>query len=782
MRDKRYCFAGMPATQRATRGNQARTSTLRCRAFAVAASGILAASVAAFSTVTSGDPPPADVGIKTLSSRADLVSGGDALVQITLKHENRNHPVSIILNGYDVASAFRPGDAPDTMTGLVTGLNLGKNTLQVQGNGSSGLKNASLEITNYPITGPIISGPHEVPYICTTEDFQIYSGVLGLLVPDTTTFGPSLDADCSAATKITYLYMPVGGTTLVPLPSTSSLPADVAKTTTTTGETVNFVVRVETSTINRGIYQSTILHDPTSDPAPNWFSPPRGWNKRLIAIEGAGCPGGWYFQGTEGGSLTDLPLLDASLFSPTLLGEGYALFGNTLQNASQSCNQVLSGETAMMGKEHFIKSFGVPFYTVSIGGSGGSYGSSQLVDALPGLFDGVFITAVFPDPLGIAFSGADGHLLTHYFTVTNPTGFTIAQQIAVSGYKTSSSPLLPQQAWYDAANQSGRIDPVPGRVDVAGYVSATFSPVVPVSLQYNPVTNPHGARPTVFDISRNIYGVNPTTGFALRPFDNVGVQYGLAALNAGQITVMQFLALNQFIGGYDQDFNYVPNRVVGDAGAILRMGQSGLQLGGNGGLASIPVFVYGYYDDDSGYHYQWHRFAMRARMAQANGNADNYVMWRGAAVPLETAFSTFVQWMETVAADQSDRSQREKVIADKPLMAVDGCWSSATNFIAEPQTFSSLPDSQCNTLFPSYAFPRYIAGGPVAANITKCQLKALDPNDYTVPFTSEELSQLQQIFPNGVCDWSLPGVNQTGVIPWASFGPSPDNLVFDITK
>ena len=338
------------------------------------------------------------------------------------------------------------------------------------------------------------------------------------------------------------------------------------------------------------------------------------------------------------------------------------------------------------------------------------------------------------------------------------------------------------QAFIDAANQSGRIDPVPGRVDIPGYNSAVWNPVVPVSLRYNPVTNPLGARPTLFDVSRNMYGVNATTGFALRPVDNVGVQYGLAALNAGQITTTQFLNLNQFIGGYDQDFNYVPNRAVGDAGAILRGQQSGLQVGGNGGLASIPVFDFGAYNDTSGYHYQWFHFAMRDRMAQANGNADNHVMWRGSAVPFETAFSTFVQWVEAVAADDSDRSQREKVIADKPPMGVDGCWSSATNFIAEPQTFSRLPNSQCNTLFPSYAFPRYVAGGPLAANKMKCQLKPVDLNDYQVNFTSAELTRLHNVFPNGVCDWSKPGVNQTGVVTWASFGPSPDNLVFDITK
>ena len=59
--------------------------------------------------------------------------------------------------------------------------------------------------------------------------------------------------------------------------------------------------------------------------------------------------------------------------------------------------------------------------------------------------------------------------------------------------------------------------------------------------------NPKGARPTIFDVARNVYGVNPATGAALRPYDNVGVQYGLHALNTGAITVSQFLDLNEKI-------------------------------------------------------------------------------------------------------------------------------------------------------------------------------------------------------------------------------------------
>ena len=78
----------------------------------------------------------------------------------------------------------------------------------------------------------------------------------------------------------------------------------------------------------------------------------------------------------------------------------------------------------MMGKEHFIETFGVPTYTLSPGAPGGAITSQGVGDAFPGLFDGILISAAFPDTLSIPMSGADGHLLAHYFTVTNPTGFT----------------------------------------------------------------------------------------------------------------------------------------------------------------------------------------------------------------------------------------------------------------------------------------------------------------------------------------------------------------------
>jgi len=60
-----------------------------------------------------------------------------------------------------------------------------------------------------------------------------------------------------------------------------------------------------------------------------------------------------------------------------------------------------------------------------------------------------------------------------------------------------------------------------------------------------PILGPHraGARP----------------GFVAPPFDNVGVQYGLGALQAGTITPGQFIDLNQKVGGAPIDYDPSPD-------------------------------------------------------------------------------------------------------------------------------------------------------------------------------------------------------------------------------
>ena len=126
------------------------------------------------------------IGIKILSSRPDVVSGGAALVQVTGPAEMKK--LSIWADGRDVTTAFRVSPLTHTLIGLVDGLAVGKNRLEVK----TGRKvRARLEIINHGITGPIFSGSHQTPFICQTESAGL---------------GRALDADCSARTEVTYVY------------------------------------------------------------------------------------------------------------------------------------------------------------------------------------------------------------------------------------------------------------------------------------------------------------------------------------------------------------------------------------------------------------------------------------------------------------------------------------------------------------------------------------------------------------------------------------------------
>lgn len=235
---------------------------------------------------------PDDLDIITVSTRPDTVSGGDVLVRITAPSNVAINDLVIVLNGQAVTSAFRPEAGGHSLLGLVEGLRVGENTLVAKaiGRNNETYRTARLTLTNYPITGPILSGPHEEPFYCMTQLFA--------LPVSTNTLGPALDADCSIATRVDYVYRTTAGT-FQPLPNLTSYPADLAQTTTTEGKTAPYIVRVETGTINRAIYETAVLHDPTTEAPPTPFKPPAAWNHRLVYTLGGGCVGGWYIQGAS---------------------------------------------------------------------------------------------------------------------------------------------------------------------------------------------------------------------------------------------------------------------------------------------------------------------------------------------------------------------------------------------------------------------------------------------------------------------------------------------------
>ncbi len=60
----------------------------------------------------------------------------------------------------------------------------------------------------------------------------------------------------------------------------------------------------------------------------------------------------------------------------------------------------------------------------------------------------------------------------------------------------------------------------------------------------------------------------------------------------------------------------------------------------------------------------------------------------------------------------------------------------------------------------------------------KCQLKPLNPADYPVTFTPVQWQELQQAFPNGVCDYSKPGVDQQSTVSWLTYQDASGHVIY----
>ena len=55
---------------------------------------------------------------------------------------------------------------------------------------------------------------------------------------------------------------------------------------------------------------------------------------------------------------------------------------------------------------------------------------------------------------------------------------------------------------------------------------------------------------------------------------------------------------------------------------------------------------------------------------------------------------------------------------------------------------------------------RLVAGEPLTRDVLKCALARIDFAAYPVTFTAEQQARLEAAFPDGVCDYTQPGVGQ----------------------
>lgn len=677
--------------------------------------------------------------IEVLSSRPDTVSGGNALVEIVLPEKDHAAAIKVSVNESDVTSNFSPKDG--AMVGLISGLKLGKNVITANAGG----RTSRLTLTNYNRSGPIFSGPQQQPYICETDAFKL---------PDGSTLGPAQDAACNAPTSVMFVYRSTADNTFKPLPSATSLPADIATTTSLSGHVVNYIVRLETGVINRSIYQIAVLLDPSKQETPSPLATYKGWNGRAVYVFGGGTTVG-YHQGIEADALRE----------EEALSRGFAVMVATLNVNGVQSNDVVAAETASMVKEHFIETFGPPEYVIGWGGSGGSMQQHLIANNYPGILDGINPGASFPDKFTIAPYAADCALMVKAIAAGEEE-WTEEQKRAASGLNSWNTCVgwsiifTPQLL---KAKQAER--------QIPGLPPNSCHPVVPRELTYDPVSNPRGARCDVYTADRNSLGVDPTTGFTYRGYDNVGVQYGLKAYQSGAITAVQFVELNENIGGYDYDGNYQAKRTSADVIALERMCEYGrVNQGGN--LGDIPMIdVRGNPGVMHDLHDAIKSETMRARLLRANGRADNHVIVRGESKPTVagsgdvsnlTEMNLFVlltmdEWLGNISRDNRRfPTMADKVVANKPnTLATDLCFMTDGSVIEEESTLANT--GPCGSKLTYFDDTRMAAGAPLTNDVLKCQLRPFDASEYPA-MPPLLLNRLKAVFHSGVCDYAKPGV------------------------
>jgi hypothetical protein len=778
---------------------------------------------------TDATAPGAPVQINALSNRADLVSGGDVLLEIVPPPGTTANGLSVTVAGRDVTSAFAV-QADRRILGVVTGLTDGENVVSAQ---VAGARAATLTITNHPRQGPIVSGAHVVPYYCATPTPQPASGN----TPSTNGSGLSAapDASCNIATETKLYYRttvaplsaanpegcslglpdPVHSTTgtaamvpAAPMPPANPCwkpftpgapaPADLATTTTDTGVTVPFIVRVERGTVNRGIYDIAVLFNPEG--AWTATAPQSGWNKKVYFSFGAST-GQPRRQARPQGSWSS---------NEEQLKRGYLVVLNSMTDSARNSNRVLMSETVMMMKEHIADTYGQIRFTLGSGCSGGSINSNMTASISPGLLDGIVTSCTYPDSETTTIEVADcGVLVEAYQKPALLTLWSGLTQEQINAKKSAINGHVDQSAchgWFNAFGSNGKAGVYNRRTvtdNVTGTISTQPTPINNCELPNSAVYDPANAAATAtlprcnaWSWAESIWGRVPGSAAAYDTRDNVGVQYGLKALLDTRITPEEFVTLNELAGGVDRDSTPRAERSVADAPALSTAYRAGIVASGRQLAKTAIIDLRGWDESNinvppgmmpnpmgSPIHHEWFSWAVRDRIVREAGDANNQALWRFGRTGLAPSpalslqgFLAMDQWVSTLKADTSADSLEAKVRKARPVSGErdtrDFCLLTSDTAQATRVYDAAMCDAD-PFLKPTLS-PRQVAGGPRSEDILKCQLKPLNMADYTgVMFTAAQWTRLQALFASGVCDWTKPGVGQEPAVGGLTFRAGP---------
>jgi hypothetical protein len=711
--------------------------TARRRMLASAAAVAVALPLLVAATPSTDDGSDPSVDIEIVSNRADLVSGGDVRVRLDLPVRANLDDLAVHLGETDVTDEFalRPSGHVEA---LLEGVDVGEHVIRAQV-GTSDIAEQTLAM--HPNGGPVFSGPHVEPWECQSS---------------------AEDELCNEAPTYFFRYRNTRGTWADYDPEDP--PSDVATTTTDEGQTVPFIVRHEVGYQNRDQYRIAVLYDP-EQPWEAW-DPQDAWNHKVLITHGFSC-GTSYSAGSAPDVEGDTVLGD----SPTeALARGFAVMSTALNNAGHNCNLVTQAESLVMAKERIVERYGDIRYTIGTGCSGGSLTQQQVANAFPGIYQGILPACSFPDAWSTGQQLIDLFGLNRYLHDPSRWGPGVVWDPlsigAVEGHPNHvNSVVFESVYWNDLGN------PTSGCSDV------------PSGERYHPEDNPAGVRCTLMDYMVNVLGPREPEvwspmeqeagrGFGGIPLDNVGVRYGLQALEDGRINAAQFVDLNVEAGGGDIDTGFTPERLEADQPALRNSYLSGAVNTANNLDEVAIIDLRG--PDHGVFHDAYRSWTIRARLEREHGRFDNHIIWVG-HVPLigDPGFTTEAlvamdEWLEKVEADERDAPLADRIADNRPDDLQDRCSQVPGVEAIELPGLGRVCEHE--HVQSRYGTPRMVAGSGVETDVQKCQLKPHRRQDYyPVTFTDAQWESLDEVFADGVCDYTRPGVDQVGTVPWRTY-------------
>lgn len=578
--------------------------------------------------------------------------------------------------------------------------------------------------------------------------------------------------DCMIPTQASYYYNQVGTTDFRPL---SRADNDIAQITVN-GKTVDFIVRIETGTINRFLYIVAALkgQDETLE-EPNGSH----WNGKLI----------YQFRGGVGIGYRQGRVSPGIIFKRRFeqLQQGYAVLYSSGTQTSNHYNMWVSEDVSLRLKKQFVALYGEPLYTVGIGGSGGAVQQYLVAQNNPDILDAAIAEYSYPDMVTQTTYAMDCELLEYYFDVQdrgNSRWQRWYNRQLIEGMNASPDQVSEFRWLQRLAQLKQGVWPSWRKGDsecVNGWRGLT-------PLVHNPRFTHMAKRydgKVVRDVNwthwsdlQHIYGTDKQ-GYGHSTWDNVGVQYGLQALVADKISIAEFLKLNASVGGWKPqqqmrrerywflNSDILPvqlsvwshrnmhtgslerpaQRSAGNVQAMHAAYRSGHIFLGH---LDIPVVDLRHYlEPELDMHHLSASYSVRQRLLRGQGHSDNHLIWvthkphKGEV----EAFAVIDQWL------------REK---QRPADAQDQCFDSTGQIIAAGAAawdgqWNGKPVGACAEVYPPFAVSRQQAGADVAGDILKCHLQPVTQAIVGAVYGAVDMTahqrQLQAIFPQGVCDY-----------------------------